>query len=86
MEKPTTDDELPKYIGPLTENEIASRIEMPPSQQTVDLGLFQLRYAYLSQRGYYPECEYRPGRRLRGVNDAQNMWRVSARYQSRSAC
>lgn len=43
--------------NPLTESEIQARIESSPTTLNMDLGGIKLRYAWVSQRGYYPECK-----------------------------
>eukprot|EP01031_Cornospumella_fuschlensis_P035742 gene35742-43354_t len=56
---------IPPYTGnhtsasskpaPLTEKEILARIDAPQASQLLTLGGITYRYAWLSQRGYYPE-------------------------------
>jgi hypothetical protein len=41
-------------LVPLTENEIQSRIEGPSESQVVRIGDVQYKYAWISQRGFYP--------------------------------
>jgi hypothetical protein len=41
--------------SPLTEFEIQSRIEAPKQSQFLDLDGIKIRFAFVSQRGYYPE-------------------------------
>ncbi|CAM9419992.1 unnamed protein product [Ascophyllum nodosum] len=40
---------------PLTSREIQDRIDAPPKSETVSIGGYTLRYAYMSQRGFYPD-------------------------------
>lgn len=40
--------------SPLTDNEIQSRIEGPVETQVCTIGGIRYRYAWISQRGYYP--------------------------------
>lgn len=40
---------------PMTHAEIESRIESSEKTHNVVLGGMKIRYAYLSQRGYYPD-------------------------------
>ena len=42
--------------SPLSEKEIESRIECPDQAQTIQIGKIVYRFAYVSQRGYYPDC------------------------------
>ena len=42
--------------NPLTEQEILARIDAPKQFQTLEIGGASIRYAWVSQRGYYPEC------------------------------
>lgn len=42
---------------PMSNAEIESRIECIEKTETIVLGGLKLRYAYLSQRGYYPDGE-----------------------------
>ena len=46
--------------NPLTEKEIQMRIEAPNGTQVLELGGVRYRYAWMSQRGYYPECKLSP--------------------------
>ncbi|CAM9148873.1 unnamed protein product [Chrysoparadoxa australica] len=48
---------LPEDAGanPLSVDEIQDRIEAPPSSERVKIGDFSFRYAYISQRGFYPD-------------------------------
>ena len=58
---------IPPYTGnhtsasskppPLTEKEILARIDAPQASQLLTVGGITYRYAWLSQRGYYPECK-----------------------------
>jgi hypothetical protein len=41
--------------NPLTEQEIQMRIDCPKQSQLLELGGVTYRYAWVSQRGYYPE-------------------------------
>jgi hypothetical protein len=41
--------------SPLTVQEIESRMEAPKKVQSFKLGKVDYRYAYVSQRGYYPD-------------------------------
>jgi serine/threonine protein phosphatase PrpC/CRP-like cAMP-binding protein len=41
--------------APLTSNEIQERIEAPASSQTVKIGSYTIQYAFISQRGFYPD-------------------------------
>lgn len=43
---------------PMSNAEIESRIESIEKTETAVFGGMKLRYAYLSQRGYYPDGEY----------------------------
>lgn len=43
--------------NPLTEKEIQARIEAPSQTQVLELAGVTYRYAWMSQRGYYPECK-----------------------------
>lgn len=43
--------------NPLTEKEIQARIEAAKESHVLELGGVKYRYAYVSQRGYYPECK-----------------------------
>jgi hypothetical protein len=40
---------------PMTNDEIEKRIECAEESKSITLGGIKIRYAYLSQRGYYPE-------------------------------
>jgi hypothetical protein len=40
---------------PMTNSEIESRIECIERTESLVLGGMKIRYAYLSQRGYYPD-------------------------------
>lgn len=42
--------------NPLTEKEIQARIDAPKHTQTVTIGGVTYKYAWVSQRGYYPDC------------------------------
>lgn len=42
-------------MNPLTELEIQSRIESSKQTQTLEIDGVKMRYAFMSQRGYYPE-------------------------------
>ncbi len=50
------DGTYPTKSNPLTEKEIQARIEAPKESHVIELGGVKYRYAYVSQRGYYPEC------------------------------
>ncbi|CAM9550019.1 unnamed protein product, partial [Choristocarpus tenellus] len=39
----------------LTKPEIEERIDAPPRSETINIGGYTLRYAYISQRGFYPD-------------------------------
>ncbi len=41
--------------NPLTEQELQMRIDCPKQSQSLELGGVTFRYAWVSQRGYYPE-------------------------------
>lgn len=43
--------------GPLSEKEIQMRIEAPAESQVFTVGGITFRYAWVSQRGYYPDCK-----------------------------
>lgn len=43
--------------GPLTDKEIQMRIESATEFKTVTIGGITLKYAWVSQRGYYPDSE-----------------------------
>lgn len=43
---------------PMTKAEIQSRIESIERTESVVFGGMKLRYAYLSQRGYYPDGKF----------------------------
>eukprot|EP01033_Poteriospumella_lacustris_P013111 gene13111-9389_t len=45
-----------RSMNPLTELEIQSRIEASKSVQTLEIDGVKMRYAFMSQRGYYPEA------------------------------
>lgn len=47
-------------MNPLTELEIQSRIEASKSVQTLEIDGVKMRYAFMSQRGYYPEGKVFP--------------------------
>ena len=53
---------LPRQISrnpqPLTDLEIRDRIDAPSQSQTVEIGGVRYKYAWISQRGYYPDCEW----------------------------
>jgi len=55
------DDQAEDEYQPLTQEEVNARIQCCDSTQHFTLGStgFKLRYAYLSQRGYYPEDLYK---------------------------
>jgi hypothetical protein len=42
--------------NPLSEKEIQQRIDAPSEVQTTSIAGVNFRYAWVSQRGYYPEC------------------------------
>lgn len=42
---------------PLTALEIQARIECPTEMKLLEIGGFKMKYAWVSQRGYYPDCE-----------------------------
>jgi hypothetical protein len=42
--------------NPLSEKEIQQRIDAPSEVQTTSIAGINFRYAWVSQRGYYPEC------------------------------
>ncbi len=42
---------------PLTLQEIQARIECPTEMKLLEIGGFKMKYAWVSQRGYYPDCE-----------------------------
>jgi hypothetical protein len=44
--------------SPLSEKEIESRIECSDEAQIMKIGKIVYRYAYVSQRGYYPDCKF----------------------------
>jgi hypothetical protein len=44
-----------KFKSPLSDREIQSRIECPQSTLNMAIGKTKIRYAYVSQRGYYPD-------------------------------
>jgi hypothetical protein len=44
--------------SPLSDKEIESRIECSAEAQIMKIGQIVYRYAYVSQRGYYPDCIY----------------------------
>lgn len=46
-----------RSMNPLTDLEIQSRIEASKSVQTLEIDGVKMRYAFMSQRGYYPEGE-----------------------------
>lgn len=46
-----------KSNGPLTAKEIEKRIDAPSSSKLLKFDDFSMRYAYVCQRGYYPDCE-----------------------------
>ena len=43
------------YGGPLSINSVQKRIESIPETKTATFGGLKVRYAYISQRGYYPD-------------------------------
>lgn len=44
--------------GPLTLDDLSARITAPKKSESIKIGNYTINYAYLSQRGYYPECKY----------------------------
>lgn len=44
-----------EQTGPLTETEIEARISAPSETQNINIAGVSMRYAWVSQRGYYPD-------------------------------
>ena len=55
---PTLTKQISKNSNPLTDKEILMRIEAPSETQQLSLSGIKVRYAWVSQRGYYPECKF----------------------------
>lgn len=53
----TSSSAKPRGLSP---QDLAERIEKPVATMQVDLGRTRIRYAYLSQRGYYPDTPNKP--------------------------
>ena len=45
-----------KFKSPLSDRELQSRIECPDSTLSMSIESTNIRYAYVSQRGYYPDA------------------------------
>jgi len=43
---------------PLTAQEIQARIECPNESKPLEIGGLKMKYAWVSQRGYYPDCKF----------------------------
>ena len=43
--------------GPLSAKEIEQRIDASPATKLLKFDDFSMRYAYVCQRGYYPDCK-----------------------------
>jgi hypothetical protein len=43
--------------APLTPQEILSRIDAIKQSTVITIANYQMNYAYVSQRGYYPDCK-----------------------------
>ena len=44
--------------APLSKSEIQQRIEAPTATAEIEIDGLRIRYAWVSQRGYYPECKH----------------------------
>lgn len=53
--------------GQLTTSEILERIDAPARSENVDIGGYKLRYAYISQRGFYPDDREKANQDAYGV-------------------
>jgi len=47
----------PKSNGPLSSKELQQRIETCDDAMVMNFNAFSIRFAFLSQRGYYPDCK-----------------------------
>jgi serine/threonine protein phosphatase PrpC/CRP-like cAMP-binding protein len=57
-----------KDKGPMTNSEIQQRIDSIEKTKTATFGGIKVRYAYLSQRGYYPDDAHKPNQDSYSVN------------------
>ncbi|CAM9116929.1 unnamed protein product [Ectocarpus sp. 12 AP-2014] len=70
--KKEVDDPLANGDGsgsgqPLTTREIEERVDAPPQSETVQIAGCSLRYAYVSQRGFYPDDREKANQDAYGV-------------------
>ncbi len=47
-----------RSMNPLTESEIQDRIDASKQTQILEIDGIKMRFAFMSQRGYYPECKF----------------------------
>ncbi|CAM9579284.1 unnamed protein product [Pylaiella littoralis] len=52
---PSTNGDGSNSSQPLNQREIQERIDAPPSSETIQIGGCSLRFAFVSQRGFYPD-------------------------------
>lgn len=60
--EPVNSVSLPKSnrrsMNPLSELEIQDRIDASKQTQILEIDGIKMRFAFMSQRGYYPECKF----------------------------